>query len=318
MSQQLRILVIKPSSLGDIIHGLQVAATIKHHLPAASIDWVVGDRFADIVIASGIAENVFIFHRGGGLRKFITLIGEIRKFRYNYVIDMQGLARSGVMAYFSRGDKKIGRSDAREFAWLAYDEKVPLPPPTSPHAIDILLQFLPKLGLPVELRSELSFSPDPSVVAGKLLGETHCRGKAIIRLFPESRRKEKEWPYFRDLAVVLGGKLPKFLTVVVGQRCSKTYQSLPNVRDLSGETSMVDAACLISTASFVIANDSAPMHLAAALNTPLLALFGPTDPRKFGPYHVVSEKNIVLEAWNKDLSSISVDEVFSAIVTMVS
>jgi ADP-heptose:LPS heptosyltransferase len=315
MGQGLRILIIKPSSLGDVIHGLQVAATIKHCLDNVSIDWVVRDNFADIVEATGIVDTIFPFHRGGGLGKFVALILQIRNFHYDYVLDMQGLARSGVVAYFARGNKKIGRSDAREFSWLAYDERVPLPPHRPAHAVDILLQFLPKFGLAAVAQAKLTFHGDPSDCLRNLLPVANAENRQMVVLFPESRRKEKEWPYFADLALALAHKFPDFSIVISAQRYFEITRPPKNIHNLSQKTSALDVALLIQSASIVVANDSAPSHIAAALGIPVLALFGPTDPIKFGPYPANNGKNNVLVATDKNLASIPVEKVIPAITS---
>ncbi|MDR2629159.1 MAG: glycosyltransferase family 9 protein [Puniceicoccales bacterium] len=309
MSQQINILIIKPSSLGDITHGLQVAATIKKCLSNVSIDWVVRDCFIDVVKSSRLVDKIFVFYRGQGLRKFINLISKIRKQHYDYVFDMQGLARSGVMTYFSHSDRKVGRSDAREFSWMAYNRKIPLPQVGKQHALDILLQFLPELGLEAKLQGNLKFSTSPSnMVKDIFYNDRHEKCKLIL-LFPESRQKKKEWPYFNSLAGVLGEKLSTMRIIVLAQRWINVPSTFPNVYNLSARTSMDDLIYLVQNSTLVIANDSAPIHLAAALSTPVIALFGSTDPARFAPYPVGSEHNVAIQAENKKLSSISVEDV---------
>ncbi|MDR1457289.1 MAG: glycosyltransferase family 9 protein [Puniceicoccales bacterium] len=309
MSQQVNILIVKPSSLGDIIHGLQIAATIKKCLSNISIDWVVRDCFIDVVKSSRLVDKIFVFYRGQGLRKFIDLASKIRKQRYDYVFDMQGLARSGIITYFSHSDRKVGRSDAREFSWIAYNRKIPLPQAGKRHAMDVLLQFLPELGLEAKLQGELKFSTSPSNMAKDIFfNERHEKCKLIL-LFPESRRRKKEWPYFNPLADALGEKLPTMRIVVLSQRWLNVTSALPNVYNLSARTSMDDLIYLVQNSTLVIANDSAPIHLAAALSTSVIALFGSTDPQRFAPYPIGSECNVVLQAKDKKLSSISVEDV---------
>ncbi|MDR2779349.1 MAG: glycosyltransferase family 9 protein [Puniceicoccales bacterium] len=309
MSQQINILIIKPSSLGDIIHGLQVAATIKNFLPNVSIDWVVRDCFVDIVKFSRLVDKIFIFYRGKGIRKFIGLILNIKRQHYDYVFDMQGLARSGIITYFSQSERKIGRTDAREFAWMAYNKKVPFPQARKRHALDILLQFLPELGLEAKLQGELKFSISPSDMAKDIFYDNEQKKCKLILLFPESRQKDKEWPYFRRLSEALVEKLPNIRVVVLAQRWINITSKSPNIYNLSARTSINDLIYLVQNSSLVIANDSAPIHLAAALSTPVIALFGPTDPNRFGPYPLDSKNNVVVQAKDKKLSSISVEEV---------
>ncbi|MDR1413789.1 MAG: glycosyltransferase family 9 protein [Puniceicoccales bacterium] len=312
MEQQIKILIVKPSSLGDIIHGLRVAAEIKNRIPNTTIDWVVRDCFADVVRASSIVDNIFLFHRGGGFRKFVKLLSEIRKSRYGCVLDMQGLARSGVMTYFARARRKIGRSDAREFAWLAYDIKIPLPEGLFPHAIDILLQFLPEFGLEAKLEAKIKFTSSQSTMVKSLLHIGEAASLPVILLFPESRQRMKEWPYFDKLTLALAEEFPNFHTVIVGQRFFNMEQKLPNVCNLSGKTSLNDVIFLTQNARLVIGNDSASMHLAAAMETPLIALFGPTDSKRFGPYPPQNSSNCIIQSADGNLESISPADVLSA------
>jgi ADP-heptose:LPS heptosyltransferase len=108
---------------------------------------------------------------------------------------MQGLARSGIITYFSQSDRKIGRMDAKEFSWMAYNRKIPLPSKGKRHALEILLQFLPELGLEAKLQGELKFSVSPSDRAKNILPSRKYKKCKLILLFPESRQKKKEWPY---------------------------------------------------------------------------------------------------------------------------
>jgi ADP-heptose:LPS heptosyltransferase len=317
MERRVKILIIKPSSLGDIIHGLQIAATIKDRLPNVSIDWVVRDCFEDIVRVSSIVENMFIFHRRCGFLKFIKLLSEVRKVHYDYVFDMQGLARTGAMTYFAKADRKIGRSDAREFAWLAYDKKIQFPGHIFPHAIDILLQFLPELGLEAKLETRLKFSTALSHGVKNSLHRENGKNSPMILLFPESRRREKEWPYFSIFAPMLAERFPNFLTIIISQKPFNLGREFPNICNLSGKTSLDDVIHLVQNSNLVIGNDSAPIHLAAAVEVPLIALFGPTDPKRFGPYPVGNGNNRVLRSVDGILASISPADVLFAAVSLL-
>ena len=185
----MRILVIKPSSLGDIVHGLQVVAIMKKHMSGLQIDWVARDCFADIVMASGDAEHIYLFRRGAGISTFFKLLKAIRGRYYDAVLDMQGLARSGLMTFAAKADRKIGRCDSRELSRIFYGEMIGKS--DSPHSLDILLQFLPKFGIIPSFEYALNF--------GAIENVCNVAGQYIL-LFPESRRAEKRWPFFRELA----------------------------------------------------------------------------------------------------------------------
>ncbi|MDR3274307.1 MAG: glycosyltransferase family 9 protein [Puniceicoccales bacterium] len=295
----MRILVIKPSSLGDIVHGLQVVAIMKKHINGLQVDWVVRDCFAGVVESSGIVDRIYLFRRRAGVLAFFKLLGSIRRRQYDAVLDMQGLARSGLMIFAARSNRKIGRCDSREFSRIFYGEKVARA--DSPHAVDILLQFLPKFGLEPKFEYALDFD------TGK--GSYHFEGLYIL-LFPDSRRPEKRWPFFHELAQNLADAYPKLRVVIAGQSPANSKFLQTNVVDLTGKTSLSDILDLIKHCELVVANDSAPMHIGAALRKMVVALFGPTDFRKYGPYPVNCDHHTILS--NKNLRDLSVKDVFGA------
>src|ERR1051325_7136268 len=122
------ILIIKPSSLGDIVHALQVATSLKAQVTHLRISWVVREIFAPIVRACEAIDRVYVFERNAGAKGFLRLMKELRKTTFDYVFDMQGLLRTGLMTSRTIAAKKVGRTDAREWSGVFYNEKVPLPP----------------------------------------------------------------------------------------------------------------------------------------------------------------------------------------------
>lgn len=311
--KHMRILVIKPSSLGDIVHGLEVVGILKRHFPEMKIDWVVRDCWSGIVEASQLVDRIFLFHRHGGIRKFCRLISDIRSYKYDAVLDMQGLARTGVLTFFARSPRKIGRYDSREGAYLAYNE---LTDQGGFHAVDKLLQFLPKFGLSPIFEHCLEFSlPKLSVLKfSKDLPSNYIHNYILV--FPESRRAEKQWPYFSELSENLAKKHPYLGIVVVGQsRESADFwkkNTLKNILNLAGCTDLIDMLVLVQNCSLLIANDSAPIHIGAAMNRPVIALFGPTDPAKFGPYPLDESDHTVL--FRPNLAELTVGEVEKVVV----
>src|ERR1043165_4808306 len=157
-SSMTELLIIKPSSLGDIVHALQVATSLKAQRDGLRISWVVREIFAPIVRACEAIDQVYVFERNGGAKGFLRLMREIRRTKFDYVFDMQGLLRTGLITSRTLAKHKVGRSDAREMSGVFYDEKVPLPPEgRRSHAMDILLQFMPVLEAKPELRGKIAF-----------------------------------------------------------------------------------------------------------------------------------------------------------------
>ncbi|WP_309400352.1 glycosyltransferase family 9 protein [Cerasicoccus maritimus] len=299
--------MIKPSSLGDIIHGLQVAESIRLQLDGAQIDWVARDIFAPMVEACDTVSRVLPFYRGGGFGAFGQLIADIRDVDYDWVLDMQGLARSGVMAACSKTPRKhrIGRSDAREGSALACGVKAKLPPGDAPHAVDILREFMSVMGLENQLLGALTFS-DPHHALPEL-------PNGYYLLFPGSRRAEKEWPGFLELTELLLGDGE---TVVWGGDVSAEGNAhWPSDRffNLTAQTALDVLPMMIASAKVTVCNDSGPMHLAAAMGRPVIGIFGPTPPERYGPYPLSAPSNRVVRAPEGELSLLRSDTVLAEI-----
>ncbi len=308
------ILIIKPSSLGDIVHALQVATSLKAQCAGLRISWVVREMFAPIVRACEAVDQVYVFERAGGAKGFLKLTKEIRKTKFDFVFDMQGLLRTGLMTSRALAKKKVGRGDARECSGMFYDEQVALPPDGKrSHAIDILLQFCPVLGAKPELRGTLKFREVDSLNLRFAAGRG---GSKPIVMFPDSRRAEKCWSGFKQLTemILREDKTRKVVWAgsnYVHDRGAYTAEQFVN---LTGNTSLVSLPALIKRADWVISNDSGPMHLAAALGVRVVGVFGPTDPRLFGPYTMTAPTHVVVQAPVGDLKLLTVKDVYARFV----
>ena len=308
------ILIIKPSSLGDIVHALQVSTSLKAQCAGLRISWVVREMFAPIVRASEAVDLVYVFERAAGAKGFLKLTKEIRKTKFDFVFDMQGLLRTGLMTSRAFATKKVGRGDARECSGMFYDEQVALPPDGKrSHAIDILLQFCPVLGAKPELRGTLKFREVDSLNLRFAAGRG---GSKPIVMFPDSRRAEKCWSGFKQLTemILREDKTRKVVWAgsnYVHDRGAYTAEQFVN---LTGNTSLVSLPALIKRADWVISNDSGPMHLAAALGVRVVGVFGPTDPRLFGPYPLTAPTHVVVQAPVGDLKLLTAKDVYARFV----
>tara|TARA_R100000027_G_scaffold67687_1_gene67785 strand:+ start:3750 stop:4697 length:948 start_codon:yes stop_codon:yes gene_type:complete len=306
-----RILIIKPSSFGDIIHGLLVAERLRSQIPGVQIDWVARDIFAGLVEASGLVDRVLLFKRSPG--GFVRVCREIRQETYDVVLDMQGLARSGIMTFSAKAKVKLGRFDAREGSRFFYKVSIPKPPGPGPyHAVEILRQFQRSMGLydldPVALDFAKSAAVPGSPPEGAIL------------LFPESRRAEKEWSGFGELAKRLAAKYPDRTIGWLGTGdgpMGSSGQMPGNVVDYRGKVPLASLPAAMRNASCIVANDSGPMHLAAAMGRPVIAVFGPTDPRQYGPYPENCSTNVSIRGEGGDLSNVSVEEVEESIQNLL-
>lgn len=302
----MQILIIKPSSLGDVIHALRIVKEIIDNIPAVSIDWVIKSELNPILEVSGMVRRNFLYERKGGIRAYLSLIKQIRKQKYDLVLDLQGLLRSAVLLRCAHSQNKIGVADGREFSTFLYKSIGESSRKTEIHAIDRLIPFLNHLGvdnwnreLPLDFpKSQISPSNDQ-----------HIGEKEFILLFPESRRQEKVWPHFIKLSKILT-KNSRLSIVVAGNNRDELY---PEAIDLRGRIHLAELPALICRARVVVSNDSAPLHIASSLKKPLVSLFGPTSANSYGPYPQNSNQNIILTAKEKNLETITVEQVSFAI-----
>ena len=301
-----KILIVKPSSLGDVVHGMRIVRQIKIAFPESEIHWVIKKGLEGILDTVGWVDKYFIFERGRGLFPYLKLISEIRKFEYDYCLDLQGLLRSSVIAKFSNSELKLGRSDGREFSTLFYNKVGLSHKNLQIHAIARLTAFLPKIGITKfdeNLPLDLNFN-------SKLKNTIPARS---IILFPESRRSEKVWPFFKELAIELN-KISQWKVIIAGNHKDNRF---PNCIDIRENITLSDLPSIINQASLIICNDSAPLHIASALRKKLVALFGPTEPEIYGPYPLDQQNNTIIRSLTGRVKDIKLNPVQDASIRLL-
>lgn len=319
------ILVIKPSSLGDIVHALGVIESLREQRGNdVRVTWLVRDIFAPVLEVCSAVDRIIRYDRRGGIREILRTGKLLRRERFDLVLDMQGLARSAFWALCARAPRKIGRGDGREFSRMAFRELAPAPEKGfhRAHAVEILLQFLRPLGLSPELRGAVAFPRAKlSPAIEKILSPDGNALPAPILLFPDSRRPEKEWHGFRELTGLLLAKSQGVPVVWVGNGELVPDASWDAVYtdffSLMKKTSLVDVLALIARARLCVTNDSGPMHIAAAAGVPVLGIFGPTSPELYGPFPPTSPQNRVICAPAGNLEKLSPETVLAEIEKML-
>ena len=223
----------------------------------------------------------------------------LRAQKFDLVIDLQCLLRSGAFAWLSRGKFLVGLDETREGARGFYDLAVPRKS-FHTHAVDWYLAVLPPLGVPVH--NNFNWLPErpeiSSEVKRKWPGafarnpQSAIRNPQLILLQPGARWENKRWPaqHFAELVSLLAKKFPAAHFAIIGsgedQPLGETISRAAPERclNLCGATSLPEMIEWIRLGDLMITNDTGPMHVAAALGKPLVALFGPTEPRRTGPY----------------------------------
>jgi heptosyltransferase-1 len=292
-----KILVIKPSSLGDVVHSLPFLYALHDSFPFAKIDWVIARGIEGILQGNPMIRKLWIIDKDswkkiGRLRWTLSEMGQLVKGlkneKYDIVIDLQGLMRSGMIAKATGSPVRIGFSEAREGSALFYTHKIR--GGRDIHAVDRYLKIANAMGCVVdEVRSPMPLIKESDPV--KCLKKDYGDYAVIV---PGARWETKKWPAerFANVAAMLSVK-----SIVVGSKAdaeiSRVIEEKSGGKALSmaGRTDIRELICLIRGAKFVITNDSGPMHIAAACGIPVIAIFGPTNPVRTGPY---GQRNIII------------------------
>lgn len=301
MTQPPRILLIRPSALGDVFRSVPLAASLFRAFPENPIDWVVQEEFSDAIRAHPAVSRVIGFPRrrlqhwwrsppamATGWRFFRGLRGN-----YAVAIDAQGLARSGLMAFASGADRRIGFADASEGAWLGYNARIPVAADLS--AVDRMLGLLEGAGIEPIADSRLRVPED--VEAGWSAWRSASLGTAgFVALAPTSRWTSKEWPadhWCRLVEGLLGERLAERIVLLGAPSETALLRELAGDRDevvvMAGAGPLAMSMAAVRDATLLVANDSAMLHAAVGFDVPLVGLFGPTDPAISGPYGRVSD-----------------------------
>jgi lipopolysaccharide heptosyltransferase I len=267
------------SSLGDLFHALPAVRCLKAGL-GASVDWVVHDIYADVARCFTDVDRVIGFPRKHLRTGFPEFHSSLRSQAYDYVIDLQGLLKSAFVARLARGDRRIGPSFRREGAGLFYDA-VAAPRNKNRHAVEECLDVVWYLGLP------LLDPVFPAEFPRRPLGSSRPR----VAFLPCSRRRDKNWLPARFIEVGRALQDRKSAVVyLIGSTadratCGDVESGLSGrVENLCGKTSLVELGSLLQEMDLLVTVDSGPMHMAAALGIPVVAVFGPTFPERTGPY----------------------------------
>lgn len=293
----MKILVVKPSSLGDVVHSLPFLNSIRNCFPKAEIHWVIASGLEGLLEGNAMIDNLVIINkdRWKKISRVRKTLGEFRELHsrlkrqgYDMVIDLQGLLRSGLITIGTGAPVRVGFAGAREGSTFFYNRKVVTD--GNMHAVERYLKVAGALGC----KSTDVVFPFP-LAKKELNGINEIKNslKDYAVLVPGARWETKIWPSesFGRLASML-----PLSSVVVGSSGDIPVadrivaMSEGKAVSLAGRTSLPELVEVMRGAQVVISNDSGPMHIAAALNIPVVALFGPTSPERTGPYgegHVI-------------------------------
>jgi ADP-heptose:LPS heptosyltransferase len=272
-----RVLFVKPSSLGDVIHSLPVVSAIHLHWPETKLRWLIQPAWRSLVEGHpGVSETILFprdkFRGPSGWLRSIAWLGTLRDWKPDLAIDLQGLMRSALFARISGAARVVGLSDAREGARFLHGERAQVD--NKAHAVTRYLGVLELLGIPKPERPEF-------VLPGGRLPAGFSTTAPYVVLHPFARGEGKSLNGAMIRAFVQGASESR--VVVVGR--GNLPEGLPqNLEDWTNRTDLLELTAVLRGASFVVSSDSGPMHLAAALHpSRTLAIHLWSDPLKVGP-----------------------------------
>ncbi len=297
MDDPKRILIVRPSALGDVCRTVGVLVSLRKAYPEARIDWVVQEEFSAAIRSHPALDGTIEFPRvrmghwwrsPARAREVLHWLRELRQGGYDLVFDLQGLGRSGMMTWVTGASRRVGRRWARELGWLGYNVRHSWP--TDRHTVEQMMSLLVAEGIAPIYDLTLYVAQEHR---RWWASQPQARGAYAV-LAPTSRWPSKRWPA-ANFSALIGPLLERGFdrVIMIGspREVDQTRGIAPAdgkaraaVVDLVGRTSLGQTMAVIAGAELVIANDSAPLHMAVGFARPCLGLYGPTDPARVGPY----------------------------------
>ncbi|HDQ04308.1 MAG TPA: lipopolysaccharide heptosyltransferase II [Deltaproteobacteria bacterium] len=342
----MNILIVKLSAIGDVVHSLPVLYALREKFPSAQISWLVEEAASSLLHEHPLLDRLIVSKRkswlkalghAGNRKKAISeiksFIHELRDTEYDIVLDLHALLKSGLLIFLARGKRKIGYARGDEGSSVFLNEKVP-PYDIEEHAILRYMNLAKYLGAqPDGYYFPIPISDADRHSIRKLLENERIEGP-FVAINPIAKWKSKLWDK-KKFALLADHCIREFkLTVVFtgGREDDAEIQSImeqmqEKAVNLCGKTNLRELGYLYSLSRVMVTTDTGPMHIAAAVGTPVVALFGPTAPWRTGPFgdgHVVLRKRISCSPCFKKkctnpqcMQQIEVEEVLQAVTTKI-
>jgi len=301
MSKALQnILIIKPSSLGDIVMALPGLSALRRSFPEAKISWFVRTEFASFIENHPHLTELILFDRKllgkawyspRAFAQLISLVRRLRRGKYDAVIDLQGLFRTASLGWLSGCRRRYGMANARECGHIFYTDKISQDNDCI-HLVDYYLKIIAAAGagdIGVEFVITEDSAAEESVK--KLLAGCGIEDKKYAVFVPSSARSGKCWPVerFAALAEKVGERFGLSIIATGTESEKSVVEDLVNKSDVgvlnfAGLTNIKELTALLKAASLVVSNDTGPGHIAAAFGLPLVLIFGYSNPARVAPY----------------------------------
>ncbi|GBG58013.1 lipopolysaccharide heptosyltransferase 1 [Sporomusaceae bacterium FL31] len=334
------ILVVKMSAIGDVIHALPVSYALKESFPQAKVTWVVEKAAYDLLTNNPYIDQVLLFEKnkfrsvGGLMRNLPSFSAILKQGNFDAVLDLQGLAKSAAIAYLSGAKTKLGFCNMREFSHLV--SRPVCGPNQNGHVVERYLDVARELGCKVrEVKFPVHITDKEKTAAVQILKQAGMNiDKSYVILAVGANWPNKRWPTLHYAQLVNLLYENNVIPVIIGGSGDKRLAdeiiaaaNIPPV-DLTGKTTLKQLAYIIKKAKVLVGGDTGPMHLSVGIGTPVIALMGPTDIKRNGPYgtgHIALQVSTLCSGcWKRQcpqqkdcLGAITVPEVYESITTLL-
>lgn len=292
-----KILIVKPSSLGDIVQSLPFLSVVKENFPHIKIHWLVAKEYEDLLKGHSLIQKVITINKNkwkkikklsDTIKELHNLYKSMKEEKYQVTIDLQGLLRSGIIAMLSGAQIKVGFRESRELSSIFYNKKVSAS--INNHAVFRYLEIAKNLGCKI---NGINF-PLPDEETPEFLKNF----ENYIVIIPSARWQSKNWPlpYYVELV-----KMLPYSCIIIGSKKDEEdamkieKYSEGKAKSFAGKTTLRQLIAVFKRCLFVISPDTGTMHLAVASGKKVVAIFGPTSPLRTGPFgegHLIIKSNL--------------------------
>ena len=313
----MKILIIKPSSFGDIVQAAPCAAALKQAYPQCEISWVIFKQWAPLLEIFPDIDKIIGWDRNSGIKGFFEVLKKVKETEYDFILDLQGLFRSGLLAKLAKGKVKIGAPGMKELSGLMIKEIEPQKAKINAtlrnlETVNFITgkKFTPEVHLKIDEQSVKE--------AGIMLSENKVPEK-YFTLLPFARGKGKDWSIenYRILIDLLKEKYPQYGILILGSK--NDFGKIKNdnaiggkVADLCGKTDLKQLAAILSKSALSVGADTGSMHLSSVLNVPSVFIFGVSDINETAPH--IGRFSLFINKENpKEINNIRPEEIFTEI-----
>lgn len=331
-----KILIVQPSRIGDIVFSLPVLAALRKKYPEAKISWIVDERCAEILEGNPYLENIFIWDRRNRSAKYYKeLKKSLRGEKFDLSIDLHGLAKSAMLVKLAGAKYKIASSSTngmKELSWLVSKEIKCTDP--NKHCIERHMLTAKYLGAADEIEYPIAISEENFSSVKEKLEREGVNIKKMIGIHPGGGWISRRWAAYKYsmLAKKLKDELGADIVLVGGREGGSSERGLneeiiadagTEICDMTGKFTLKELCAFFKMCRAFVGNEAGPMHIATALNTPAVAILGPTNAKRTGPFRgktkVIQHQVSCQPCRNRNckdvlcMKDITVAEVFGAV-----